>query len=48
MLHLLAQIDHAALLLALAGHCALGASITWLVVQHLGTAGRRWRRRRGC
>jgi len=35
MLHLLAQIDHAALLLALAGHCALGASITWLVVQHL-------------
>ncbi len=35
MLHFLAEVDHAALLLALAGHCALGASITWLVVQHL-------------
>ena len=35
MLHFLAEIDHWVLLLALAGHCALGASITWLVVQHL-------------
>ncbi|HTZ80543.1 MAG TPA: glycosyltransferase [Stellaceae bacterium] len=35
MLHFLAEIDHWALLLALAGHTALGGSITWLVVQHL-------------